>query len=198
VPLAREVNYWGVMADKCVDGKRMLKDNVYKRGDQLQRLLKHSWIDKRVLEIGVGNAVVAGVLKTILLGHMQYVGTELGKGFREHAKLVYGLDIREADVRELPDGEFERIIALDSLEHVRPEHREVGYKRMSEVAAPGCLLFIHFSKSESLHDKEFDHPFGLEDLQALEKVGFNLQTYERYSCPTNKEILDYVFVVMQK
>jgi hypothetical protein len=198
VPLAREVDYWGAMANKCVDGDKILKDNVWKRPEQLQRLLKYSWIDKRVLEIGVGNGAIAGAIKHVLLGNWNYVGTELGKGFRDYANTVYQLGVIEADVRELPEGPFDRIIALDSLEHVKPEHREIGYLRMANVAAPGCLLFIHFSKSMSLHDKEFDHPFGLSDIQALEDVGFSMKTYERYDVPIRNELLDYVFVVMQK
>lgn len=198
MPLQTEVEYWHDVSKSLVDGNQLLKDNIWKRPEQIHRLLKYPWIDKRVLEIGVGTAVIAGCMKHVLLGNWQYVGTELGKGFREHAKALYDLDVLEADVRELPDGQFERIIALDSLEHVRPEHREAGYRRMAYVAAPGCLLFIHYSRSVSLHEKEFDHPFGLGDLMALEKVGFVLNSYERYPCLVKGKTLDYVFLVMQK
>lgn len=198
MPLKTEVDYWHEVSTKFVDGNNLLKENLWKRWEQFPRLMKYDWMDKRVLEIGVGTGAVAGMLQLALMGNWEYIGTELGKGFRDFAKNVYHLKVIEADVRELPDGPFDRIIALDSLEHVRPEHREIGYKRIAQIAAPGCLLFIHLSRSQSLHDPEFDHPFGLQDLSSLESVGFVLNSYERYPCLVQGKNLDYAFVVMQK
>ena len=168
MPLSSEIAYWDGVADKIVRGNSIIKDNIWKRRHQLQRLLEYGWIDENVLEIGVGTGIVAGALKLIALNNMKYIGTELSEKFRECTKASFHLDTVKADVRELPGTGYSRIIALDSLEHVRPEHRAEGYSRIASVAAKDALLFIHYSKSLSLHDKEFDHPFGLPDIVALE------------------------------
>ena len=199
MPLAREIEYWEGVSQKCFTVDGML-DNVWKRPEQIKRLLKHDWYQQKVLEIGVGNGMIAGALQLVIQAHWSYIGTELAPNFRRAAKAMFQLNIVEADVRELPGEGYTRIIALDSLEHVRPEHRAEGYAKIAAVAAKDALLFIHLSRSLSLHDKEFDHPFGLEDINALETHGFTLNAYERYPCwnGTSKETLDYVFVVMQK
>jgi hypothetical protein len=108
------------------------------------------------------------------------------------------LKIVEADVRELPGSGYTRIIAMDSLEHVRPEHRKEGYARIFQVAAKGCLLFIHLSKEVSCHDNEFDHPFGVRDFVMMEDAGFTLKIYESYKCEYPPGFLDYAFVVFEK
>ena len=201
MPLAREVEYWQGVSAKCVTAEgQILFDNVWKRPEQLKRLLKYPWIKERVLEIGTGNAMIAGALQVAVQGHWKYTGTELAPHFRNAAKTMFQLNVLEADVLELPGSDYTRIIALDSLEHVRPEHRGAGYAKMAEVAARDALLFLHYSNSVSCHDSEFDHPFGLADLMELEKVAFCMLTYERYPCFNHRaqEMMDYVFVVMQK
>lgn len=198
MPLSREVDYWETCASKLVSDKGLLADNVYKRPQQLQRLLQYNWIKENVLEIGAGNAMIAGALKVSIQGQWSYLGTELAEGFRRHAAAAFQLVTVEADTREIPGDGYTRILALDSLEHVRPEHREEGYKRIASVAADEALLFIHLSRSPCSHDKEFDHPFGLSDLTMLESVGFVLNSYERYKCDHPAGDLDYAFVVMQK
>ena len=200
MPLAREIEYWDHVAGRCRDEHGVVMDNVWKRPGQVRRLLKYEWIGSKVLEIGTGNAMVAGSLKLIAQGNFEYVGTELSSVFRMAANKMFQLETVEADVRELPGEEYTRIIALDSLEHVRPEHRAEGYAKIASVAAKDALLFIHYSHSTSYHDKEFDHPFGLTDLCALEETGFRLRNFDRYDCfnGKSKEYLDYAFVVMQK
>lgn len=198
MPLQSEIDYWSGQSAKCVDGQRLIKDNVWKRMPQLHRLLKYDWFKQHVLEIGHGNAVIAGALRLVAQSSFSYIGTELGAGFREFAEKNFRLKSVEADVRELPGEGYTRIIAFDSLEHVRPEHRREGYQRMAAVAAPGCLLFIHYSNSTSYHDKEFDHPFGLEDLVDLETAGFVLESFEAFQCKADTKIMDYVFVVMRR
>lgn len=200
VPLPSEVKYWQGIANKSVDlGKGTVSDNSWKRSHQISRMLKYEFISQKVLEIGCGNAVIAASLKLITGGHWKYVATELAPLFRASAKRL-GIDAIEADVRELPstEGGFTRIIAFDSLEHVRPEHREEGYRKIFEVAAKDALLFLHFSYATSYHDKEFDHPYGVDEIAKLEKAGFTLLTYERYICDHPNEKIPYAFVVMQK
>lgn len=200
MPLPSEISYWEACASKCVDlqGGTIL-DNIWKRPHQIKRLLKHDFHDKKVLEIGVGNGIVSGILRFLTGGNWDWTGTELSRGFAESAHNMFHLqNMHQADVREIPGEGYERIIAFDSLEHVRPEHREEGYAKIFNVAASGCLLFLHFSWSESHHDKEFDHPFSLTDIMGLEKAGFTLMEYERYVCAHPKGDLEYAFVVMKK
>jgi ubiquinone/menaquinone biosynthesis C-methylase UbiE len=198
VPLPREIEYWENISQQCYkDGK--FWDNVWKRPYQIRKLLKYDWFGKKVLEIGVGNGVIAGTLQALNGSHWDYTGTELSANFRKCAKELFNVtNVVEADVRELPGTGYQRIIALDSLEHVKPDHRQAGYNKIYEVADKGCLLFIHLSRSESLHDKEFDHPFGLRDFMRLEEVGFTLDSYEAYQCITNDMTMDYAFVVFKK
>jgi cyclopropane fatty-acyl-phospholipid synthase-like methyltransferase len=198
MPLPREIEYWDGVAKPITSENGLKADNLWKRRHQVERLLRHPWIGQKVLEIGVGNGIVAGTLQMVMQGHWTYTGTELSPHFRKCAASIFQLNTVEADVRELPGDGYTRIIALDALEHVRPEHREEGYARIAAVAAPGCLLFIHYSHSESHHLKEFDHPFGLEDLVRIQQAGFSLRTFERYACEHPNGTLDYVFAVMKR
>lgn len=208
MPLQREIDYWEEQSKDKVSGNQLLKDNTHKRPHQLQRLLEYNWIGENVLEIGHGNAMIAGALKVAVAGHWDYIGTELSPSFKEHAEKAFGLESVQFDIREIgpnfpyehkkSDDKYTRIIAFDSFEHVRPEHREEGYRRVAQVAAEDALLFIHYSDSPCSHDPEFDHPFGLEDLVQLQSVGFSLNRFERYRCESMKVTLNHVFVVMKK
>lgn len=198
MPLASEVAYWEGVSKPLICEQGIKADNLWKRRHQVERLLRHTWMGEKVLEIGVGNGIVAGTIQMTIQGHWKYIGTELSENFRKSVASMFQLCTVEADVRELPEGQFTRIIALDSLEHVRPEHRDEGYARIAAVSAPGCKLFVHYSHSQSFHDKEFDHAFGLVDVVALEGVGFKLRTFERYVCAHPNGPLDYVFAVLEK
>jgi hypothetical protein len=196
VPLPKEIEYWdGIAANTVGNGYR---DNIWKRLPQISRLCKYDWVDHKVLEIGHGNGVIAGALQMLLMGNWDYTGTEVSNGFSAFAKEHIRLNSVQADVTEIPGEGYTRIIAFDSLEHVAPEDREEGYRRIAKVAADGCLLFLHFSYSESYHDKRFDHPFGLIDIVRLEEAGFTLRTYERYECQLPEDVMKYAFVVMQR
>lgn len=198
MPLEREMDYWEHVADRALPNGHLI-DNSWKRPHQLRRLLKYTWIDEKVLEVGTGNGIVAGSMRLLVGGHWEYLGTELASRFRHSAANMFFLNTVEADVREIPGAGYTRIIAFDSLEHVRPEHRQEGYERIHSAAADDALLFIHYSYSQSHHDKEFDHPFGLSDLLDIEKTGFSLIEYDRYEVDHPKAgTLDYAFVVMRK
>jgi hypothetical protein len=199
VPLPSEIDYWEGVAGRSVDIEQgTVTDNIWKRPGQMSRLGRYEWVGHKVLEIGHGNGIIAGALRMLVQGNLDYTGTELSPTFSRFAGESLRLNSVQADVTELPGFGYTRIIAFDSLEHVRPELREQGYKKIASVAADGCLLLLHFSFSESFHDKRFDHPFGLEDLVGLEKAGFTLRSYERYECPLPKQVMKYAFAVMSK
>lgn len=201
MPLAAEKDYWDTVASKSVkmgpDGWEW-SDNSWKRPHQLSRLLKFDFYKHKILEIGTGNGIIGGMLRMTSGDCFNYTGTELSEKFRQWAKSVYQLNTVCADVRELPGEGYTRIIAFDSLEHVRPEHREEGYKKIASVAAPGCLLFIHYSHGYSAHNQEFDHPFDVNEIVRIQAAGFTLLSYERYICHHPAGDIPYVFVVMER
>lgn len=199
MPLPSETAYWDTVADQGVNlAKRAWSDNSWKRRHQVARLMEFNWLGEKILEIGSGNGFTGHILQMMCADAFHYTGTELSAKFREWSKKMYGMNLVEADLLELPGSGYTRIIAFDSLEHVRPEHRERGYARIHEVAAPGAILLLHFSYGVSHHDKEFDHPFGVADLVALERAGFTLVKYERYICTHPAGDIPYAFVVMKK
>lgn len=200
MPLSREVDYWEGRAERCVDPEGFkLADNIWKRPEQIKRLLRYNFKDEKVLEIGVGNGIVSGILRLLTGGVWDWQGTELSPRFARTAARLFSLPkIAQCDVREIPGEGYTRIIAFDSLEHVRPEHREEGYARIAKAAAPGALFFIHYSYGNSAHDKEFDHPFGLSDIVRIEAHGFALMSYDRYLVKHPNGDVEYAFLVMRK
>ena len=201
MPLPAENAYWDRIASRCISmtGREVsFSDNSYKRPNQVKHLLRYDWVGHKILEIGTGNGIIGGILHLLTGSDFAYTGTELSEQFRRFSKNVFQLDTVNADVRELPGNGYSRIIAFDSLEHVRPEHREEGYRKIFEVAALGAKLFIHYSYGVSVHDKDFDHPFGLFDLECIEAAGFTLMTYDRTTCAHPAGPIDYAFVTFSK
>lgn len=192
-----EVAYWDDVAEATgLDGT--VSDNWLKRQMLGQFLLKSQWFKQSVLEIGCGNCMTAGLL-ALSCGRMwNYIGTDLSPKWVKWAK-NFGLDAVQGDVLSLPDGQFSRILALDSLEHVKPEDRPDGYRAIAERLSPQGLLFINMPKSESGHKTKFDHGIGLEDLRMLEDLGLKLSKYDLYSLQyPGQGRRVYAFVVMTK
>jgi SAM-dependent methyltransferase len=192
-----EADYWDKVAESTTEGEA-LYDNWLKRQVLSQFLFKCTWSGQKVLEIGVGNGVSAATL-ALACGRMwSYIGTDLSPKFAKSAKDRFRLNVVQADVLCLPEGEFTRILALDSLEHVRPEDRPQGYKEIAKRLAPGGLLFINMPRNRSLHEDEFDHGIDLSDLMMLEKEGLTLHKYDQYDIQYKNYRRDYAFAVMKK
>lgn len=197
-----EVDYWETMATQRIFRGGGIMDNPIKRVPMLKHMLGYSWAGHKVLEIGIGAGLTAAALYFLTAGTMKYLGTDLSKAFCENAAR-FGLNAVQADVTKLPgeDGTYTRVIALDSLEHVRPEDREAGYREISRVMAPTGRLFINIPLSESNHVDEFDHGFGLVDLLGLETAGLKLESYNYYKTahPTDEtKTREYAMAVMKK
>jgi SAM-dependent methyltransferase len=194
-----EADYWDKVAEAVTVGQDAISDNWEKRQILAQYLLKCRWSGQRVLEIGVGHGVTAATL-ALSCGRMwQYIGTDLSLKFAESAKRMFKLHVVQADVLSLPAGSFTRILALDSLEHVRPEDRPDGYKAIAERLERGGLLFINLPITESKHEDEFDHGIGLQDLVMLEKSGLRLHKYDHYAIRYGPDHLrEYAFAVLKK
>lgn len=191
-----EVSYWDSVAHAVA--KNGLTDNWLKRQLINQFLLKCNWVGERVLEIGVGCGVSAATLQLSCGGSWKYVGTELSPAFAEIAKEGFGLHVVQGDVLSLPEGKFTRIIALDSLEHVRPEDRKEGYANIAKRLEASGLLFINMPCDRSLHEAEFDHGIDLTDLVELENAGLHLKKYDFYEIQYKAYKRQYAFAVMGK
>jgi SAM-dependent methyltransferase len=192
-----EVDYWDQVAEKTAPEPGMVYDNWLKRRVLAQLLLKCDWIKQKVLEIGVGNGVSACMLAMSCGRMWDYIGTDLSPKFMASAE-NFGLKMVQADVLSLPEGQFTRILALDSLEHVRPEDRPEGYRNIAERLSPQGLLFINMPKNMSLHEDEFDHGIDVSDVAMLEKCGLTLREYKQYDIQYGNYRRDYAFVVMTK
>ena len=192
-----ESEYWdGQAKSRFIDGA--ISDNWLKRMAMMSFFSKHSWLKHSVLEIGTGVGVSAGMLKIGCGGMWDYTGTDLSVEFCDAAYKAFRLKVVKGDVLSLPDGKFSRILALDSLEHVRPEDRSAGYDNIAERLEKGGLMFINIPLSESKHDGEFDHGFNLTDLHELEKRGLSLENYDTYVCHYAGSIRKYAMAVLTK
>jgi hypothetical protein len=127
---------------------------------------------RRCWRSGSATASSPDALQMILQGHWKYIGTELSENFRKSVGEHVPVEHRRGRRPGTAGGGYTRIIALDSLEHVRPGSPRRGVREDRCVAAKDCKLFIHYSHSQSHHDKEFDHAFGLEDLTASRRSAF--------------------------
>jgi SAM-dependent methyltransferase len=193
---ATEVSYWDSVAEQTA-GETSVYDNWLKRQLLGQFLLKCQWSGQKVLEIGVGNGVTAAMLALACGRAWEYIGTEMSPKFIKAVE-KFRLNVVHADVLSLPEGSFTRIIALDSLEHVRLEDRPAGYSAIAERLAPGGLLFINMPRNESRHIDEFDHGIGISDLAMLEERGLTLRKYDQYKISYPDHVREYAFAVLTK
>lgn len=193
----REVEYWDSVAVACHKNGGIV-DNWLKRQVILRYLMQHNWVEQDVLEIGVGAGFTAGMLMISCGNTWRYIGTEMSPHFIKLAADQFALNVVQADVLSLPQGKFDRILALDSLEHVAPADREQGYLNIACRMKQGGLLFINIPPHRSLHDAEFDHGFGLDDLHRLEANGVILVKYETYKVNYKSFSRKYAFAVMER
>jgi SAM-dependent methyltransferase len=193
-----EIDYWDKVAkERCLsDGA--INDNWLKRQAMMAFFAKYTWMHERVLEIGVGAGVSAAMLKIACGGMWSYIGTDLSPEFAKATWDQWRLKVVQADVLTLPEGSFTRVLALDSLEHVRPEDRAQGYDNIVSRMADGAIMFINIPPHRSLHDEEFDHGFDLRDLHELEARGLSLQKYDTYSCHYKSYSRRYAMAILSK
>jgi ubiquinone/menaquinone biosynthesis C-methylase UbiE len=175
-----EISYWD---NACV--MRGWGDNIWKRQEIVRRLMKLDLIGRSVLEIGCGLGTAFGSINVALLQHVDYLGTDLSPRFVSAANRAWKLNTVQAEVTHLPgeDHSYDYVVALDSLEHVRPEDRIAGYKEISRVLKQkGAMVVLNIPLEITLHDKEYDHGFDDSDLFTLLKAtDMRLQFYEAYT-----------------
>lgn len=192
--------YWDNVARTALAGGFIL-DNQHKRELILAHLMRESWIGQRVLEIGVGTGVTAAALTVTSLNYRRYVGTDCSAEFCRCAQENFNLSVVHTDVRSLPriDGGFTRVIALDSLEHVPPEHRAQGYAEIGAAMAPNAKMLVNMPLGHSYHSDDFDFPFGLDDILALMRTaGLELRLYEEYGTLIKNKPWRAAWVVLER
>lgn len=175
----REIEYWNAVANKVFKNGK-IRDSFQKRELINKFLCGVTWYNERVLEIGVGVGVNANALSMACGKHWDYTGVEMSPRFIEIAKKYFDLNVVQGDILSLPEGKFTRVIALDSLEHVRKEDRKEGFKAIVDRMAEDAYLLINMPCHRSSHDEEFDHGFDLRDLAMFEDLGLHLMDYKIY------------------
>jgi SAM-dependent methyltransferase len=158
-----ESEYWDGIAEITISRQR---DNIWKRREIVKKLLDIDFINKRVLEIGVGLPFAASSLYFAHNGAFKYKATDVSPKFVEFAN-SRGFDTVCTDVTNLPDGPFDIVFALDSLEHVNPEDRGKGYREIERVLAPHAKIILNIPVEETKHDLKYDHEFDINDVLSL-------------------------------
>jgi SAM-dependent methyltransferase len=191
-----ECDYWD--NESRVKGT---KDNVWKRGAILSRILKLDWTNQRVLEIGTGMGTVAAVLKYVFLDNFKYKGTDVSLVYCERSRELLKLNMTHTDILSLPtiEGGFTRVISLDSLEHIRPEERDQGYKNIGDVLAEDATMVINMPMNDSYHNPEFDHEFTAKDITRLgELARMELVSFDIYKVYPFGNPAFYGWAVLQR
>lgn len=193
-----ESAYWD---DVAIAVKKVHKggfnENIWKRCAIASRILAHRPIGRRVLEIGTGQGLGAAVVNLCVLGHMKYTGTDVSNEFCSYVTKQWKLATVQTDVLKLPDGPFDMIWAFDTLEHVRPEDRQAGYKEMARVLATDGMIMLNVPLNESGHDQQFD--WGMEEKEVhdiAKATGAVITKYEPYDVPEVKR--SYLWVEMER
>lgn len=197
---AEESAYWDDVAVRikgATPGAANFNDNIWKRGEQVRRILRHRPVDARVLEIGAGHALAAATINLLYLKHLQYMGTDVSPKFCEFVSETWGLPMTNTDILALPDGPFDMVWMFDTLEHVRPEDRAAGYAEISRVLASRGFVLLNLPLDESSHKEDFDWGVHDTDVAELAKaIGGRVVKSEMY---TLEEIgRSYTWVEIQR
>lgn len=182
---AEESKYWDHVAT-VIKGKNVggITDNIWKRSYIVSKILNHRPIGAKVLEIGVGQGLGAAAVNFVTLGRLDYIGTDVSPEFCKFVKNRWDLDTVNTDILKLPDGPFDMVWAFDTLEHVRPEEREAGYKEIDRVLKPHGIILLNVPRDDSEHEEEFDWGQDDKDILNLAKITrTKVSKWERYTLP---------------
>jgi len=181
----RDVCYWDLFAKTCVNRDTShVSFNSQKARTISHYLLRYSVENLKILEIGLGRALIAGTLKN-LCWQFNYVGTDLSHRFCDWGKKAFGLTTLQARIDRLPfrDGLFDHILLFDVLEHVDPAIRKVAYREIGRVLKlREAYVFINNPCGGHSGHRSFDWGFTQTDIglmaDALGALIKDLHLYE--------------------
>lgn len=190
-------DYWDAVAVVCHPGERQIVDNFDKKSQIVRFLLGYELMDKKTIEIGVGNGLIAHTIRTITGNGMKYWGTDLSEKFRETATKLFNLSVHEADLKELKmEGEqFDYLWAFDVLEHIPLGDRKEIFVELSRVLKKEAKVFINNPLTASQHVDKFDFWFDDYALaQMCDFMGMQIKEIKKYSCRNHS----YQFMVLER
>lgn len=135
---------------------------------------------ERVLEIGYGNGVFLSYCRS---QGWDVTGTELLPELVEIARAA-GFDARSADeLSNLPDGEFDLIVALDVFEHIPPEQSIAFLTTIGAKLRDDGTLLLRYPNA----DTWIGNPFQYGDATHVNAIGALKMQY--YAGEANLEIV---------
>ncbi len=163
-----EQQYWSEVAKQS----RVSEDNVLlsiwdnfdKKREIVRRILTYDLFGKDILEIGVGNGIIAASLMPAYGFSINFTITDTAKEFLKIASALLNCrngGIAKANRLPFADASFDAVFLFDVLEHIRPEERTDSYKEIGRVLRQQGLIFINNPLTQSQHDEKFD--FGMDD-----------------------------------
>jgi hypothetical protein len=193
-----EVEYWDIQASKKINPSF---DNIQKKGVLLEKIIRDGdLLYQNILEIGIGLGNIIKALKIIYFSNFNYVATDVSKLYVDNA-LKFVENIFHTDICKLPRIKhgFTRIICLDSLEHIKPEDRDQGFSEINMAMAEHCRILINLPCDEYKHDKQFDHTFGLNEINQLaDATGTDLVLLEKYSVMCVNTLIFSKWVILER
>ena len=146
----------------------------------------------RCLDLGSDNGVVSLLLRR---GGGSWASADLTEEATEAIRGLVGDDVHLVDGASLPfrDGEFDRVVVVDMLEHVRDEAAFVS--ELTRVTRPGGRLIVNTPHLKHTALRRLRHRIGQTDekhghlrpgytparLEALLGGGFALERHRTYS-----------------
>jgi 2-polyprenyl-3-methyl-5-hydroxy-6-metoxy-1,4-benzoquinol methylase len=183
-----EYQYWDKMSEFSINNDKVYY-NIQKVHHIVKFLMDYELRHKQVLEIGCGLGLVA---KALITGAMitDYKATECWQGYIDFMRQTTGgrLNAVKAKMNDLPyeNGTFDVAFLFDVLEHITPGERDKSYVELDRVMKPKRQIFINTpsSRNISFHNKEFDHPFRLRDVDEFAiSLGCDIRNITYYRCP---------------
>jgi len=163
-------DYWDKVAEELSNfDTKVLTDNFDKKRQIAAELLKHDLSKEKILEIGTGNGLVAGIVKWAN-GRIDYTGLDVSPRFAQTAKAFFGLNVVTGRSVALPfqDNVFNCVFLFDVLEHIHPSERAQTYLELDRVLnKERRVIFINNPLDESQHDEAYDYGYSEVDLGEL-------------------------------
>ncbi len=128
---------------------------------------------RRVLDAACGEGYGSALLAAA--GASAVVGVDVDGATVEHARGRYGLDVRTADVTDLPfaPGDFDLIVSFETIEHVADPEKALS--EFARILGDDGLLIV---STPNVDEYLVDNPFHLRELTPAE---FNRALTDRFA-----------------